>query len=294
MSRPKAIATGTLFDGLLDCYVLDNGQRFISQRGGLRALRGKTDGPGNADLGRYIARLPKRFADLTVVPGVEFELPDGGVALGREVNWFSSVLDAYVASFMSGELKTSQHDIARRAHKLQSAVNKIGWTALIDEATGYQYHRHERALDRAIKVLLRDQAGEWQLMWDQRVVEAFCGLYGHKFAGGSIPPWLRSPMRKAYDFVMGSEVMVKLKDRNPDPGSATANHHSFFTPEGDRLFREELRIMVAIILDSRGPEHFWQRFARHCGLKSTVRPTLPPTTDPSQPTLERFWSKGDH
>jgi len=290
VTRPKAIATGTLFDGQLDVYVLDDGRRVLSQRGALRALRGKTSGPGNGDLGRLLARLPKRFADLAAVPEIEFDLPERGGAIGREVDWFSDVLDAYVEAFMAGELKASQESIARNGHRIQRAVHKIGWTALVDEATGYQYHRHERALERAVKVMLRDQPGEWQLMWDQRVVQAFCSLYGHRFDGGTIPQWLRSPMRKAYDFVMGSEVMVALKERNPEPSSSTSNHHSHFTPEADKLFREELRIMVAIMLDSRNPEHFWQRFARHCGLKSYVRPTLPPR-DPSQVSLDSFWQE---
>ena len=33
MSIPKATHTGTLFDGLLDCYVLDDERRMITNRG---------------------------------------------------------------------------------------------------------------------------------------------------------------------------------------------------------------------------------------------------------------------
>ena len=48
--------------------------RTVDMRSQRRESVAMGDGPGNADLGRYVSRLPGRFATLAVVPPFEFEL----------------------------------------------------------------------------------------------------------------------------------------------------------------------------------------------------------------------------
>jgi hypothetical protein len=80
--RPIATHRGTIFDGLLDCYVLDDGRRVLSGRGMVRAL---TAGPENGgresgNLGPYLSRLPNGSALLASGAETEFTLPGGGLA----------------------------------------------------------------------------------------------------------------------------------------------------------------------------------------------------------------------
>ena len=70
----------------------------VSQRGVVRALTG--DATGSAPLARFLDRLPKRFMHLAMQPVIEFSLPGGGLAKGRDVLWLSDLLDAYVDAFM--------------------------------------------------------------------------------------------------------------------------------------------------------------------------------------------------
>jgi hypothetical protein len=113
--RPKAIARGDIWFGkvVVDGYVLDDGRRVLSQRGVLRALGAGTT--GGLDLVRRLRRLPRRYAYLLSVPGVTFDLPGGGVAIGREAQFLVDVCYAYCDAGMAGLLHRSQIPAASAA-----------------------------------------------------------------------------------------------------------------------------------------------------------------------------------
>lgn len=136
-ATPRAVASGLLW-GRVDCYVLSDGRRLISQRGELRALRGtESHGPEKGDLGRYLARLPSRYEHLTTDPSVDFTLPQGGAtALGRTPDHFVSVLRAYVESYKEEELHARQVPMAKRAMDLLCLLAGKAINDMIDEACG--------------------------------------------------------------------------------------------------------------------------------------------------------------
>lgn len=139
-SRPRAIATGLLW-GRVDCCVLEDGRRQITQRGELRALRGNAEKDGGTEtgnLGRYLARLPKRYAHLASGPETEFILPDGGVAIGRGPEHFVGVLRAYTESYAAGDLHASQAPMAKRAMDLLCQLAGKAIEQMIDEACNYR------------------------------------------------------------------------------------------------------------------------------------------------------------
>jgi hypothetical protein len=68
---------------------LDDGRRVVSQRGVVGLLSG---GAEVGNLGRFMSRLPSRFAQITAEPKIEFDLPGGGVAYGREGTWLVDLL----------------------------------------------------------------------------------------------------------------------------------------------------------------------------------------------------------
>lgn len=170
MSKPKAEATGVLKFGdvRVDCYVLDDGRRVISQRGVVRALTGGA--AEQTSLGRFLDRLPNRFAHLAAPPSCEFIMPNGGIAHGREAKWFVEMCNAYVDAFFAGQLHPSQSHLAAQARAVLSACATVGIEALIDEATGYQYVREQSYLSSLFERMLREQAGSWQKTWRDDVV----------------------------------------------------------------------------------------------------------------------------
>src|SRR5690242_11209202 len=132
MKRAKAVASGVIFGGLADVYNLDDGRRVLSQRGAVRALVAGPDATNPKALGAYLARLPARFADLSTRPDIEFDLPGGGVAKGRDALWFVDVLRAYKDAWRKEELHPSQVHLAKNADAMLDALAVGGIAALID------------------------------------------------------------------------------------------------------------------------------------------------------------------
>lgn len=258
--RPKAIAAGTLFDGAVDCYVLDDGRRVISQNGAVRALSGGARERG--DLSVYINRLPSRFGHLTARAGLEFDMPNGGVAQGREGTWFVEVCDAYVDAFMSNELKSSQVKLAQSARGILKAVQVVGITALIDEATNYQSVRASDDLQRLLARVLRHEASRWECRFPPSLVRALAPLYGLAWTGGSYPRALQRPFGIIYDLVMGKDVMQGVRERNPKPAMGS-NHHQLFQEPIQAALVTELHLVEYIAANSKTRASFWRKMRTH-------------------------------
>jgi hypothetical protein len=157
-SRPKATHSGKLL-GYAECYVLEDGRRMVSQRGVLAILRGKGVGNETGDLGKFLARLPSQFKYLAVGTRIEFELPTGGLALGREATELIDICQAYTEALASEELHPKQVPIAHRAMRF---VNATGHRET--ESHGARLLRSSRAplLPRppTDRVRVRGRAGE--------------------------------------------------------------------------------------------------------------------------------------
>jgi hypothetical protein len=80
----KTIASGTIFGGLVDCYVLSDKTRVISMRGAVRALTrdaGNTEKSGGHETGnlrQYLRRLPSKYGHLAAGTSRCFALPSRG------------------------------------------------------------------------------------------------------------------------------------------------------------------------------------------------------------------------
>ena len=259
MSGPtihRATHTGTLFDGLMDVHVLEDGTRLSTQRGVIRAL--KTGGTKNGDLGRNLAKLPKRFAHLAVTPRIEFVTVNGQRANGCSVEWIADLLSAYVDAYMCGELHHKQEPLAKNAHKMQMAIAKIGLVALVDEATGYEEIRKAGELSFMFRAILSESTGEWDLMWPPDFVDAIMRLHGKRFNGGTHPQWLASTYEKLYAIILTPEVASELKKRNPHPSFGT-NHHQWLTPEAKRILHAQVPFVTELANQSRTKAEFWER-----------------------------------
>ncbi len=209
--RPKAVVAGTLFDGLVDCHVLKDERRVVSQRGILRLLRGSSSGDKDSHLARLVARLPKRFAHLAVGPIVEFDMLERGEAHGFEATRVVDILDAYAEAFTLGELRKDQEHLGRNAIIALRAIAKIGIIAMIDEATGYQQVRGDRALERLHAKILLEEAAKWELTFQPSLVRALAPLYGTKYLAGPYPKALHKPFAMIYDMILGKDASGELR-----------------------------------------------------------------------------------
>lgn len=62
----------------------------------------------------------------------------------------------------AGKLVTQQMPLARASEILLVSLSKIGITALVDEATGYQYEREKDELQKILKQYISEELLPWQ------------------------------------------------------------------------------------------------------------------------------------
>lgn len=254
-SRPKATHAGKLFDGLLDCYVLDDERRVVSQRGMASALSG---GHGSTNLAQYLGRIPGGSAALAACTVVEFTMPGGGVGRGIEAFAIPDILQLYMGALERGELHSQQLPVAMRAARMLGALAKIGIIALVDEATNYQAVREATALSFTFRAILLESTCPWNRMWSNEFVESICRLHGEHFDGGKHPRFLASTYDKLYHLILGDEVCEELKRRNPDPSFGT-NHHQWLTPEAREVVRRQIPVIIALADTSNAADDFWAK-----------------------------------
>jgi hypothetical protein len=259
MSEPiKALATGKLFDGKADCYVLEGERRVISERGIVRALGAK-----HGHLGRYLTGLPSGFMDMSFGAELEILLPESGIrAKARDAQFLADLCDAYVDAFMAGALRADQEHLARAARAVQKAFERVGIVAAVDEATNYQAVRASDDLRRLYDRLLRQQTADWSIRWKPSVIEALCRLYRHPYKGGRIPRWLTRPMAMVYETIFGDQIVGELRRRNPEP-RYLSNHHQWLQDEVQRLLDDDLRTVELLATQSATPKEFWHRMRAH-------------------------------
>lgn len=166
----------------LDCFVLNNSQRVISQRGMFRGLAVTRGGPrddaradeGGAELPRFATQKwlsPHLSRDLEMAlrNPILFSAPGFHRVLGYPATVLPDICDAILSARAAGDTGDRQRVIVERAEQLIRAFARVGIIALVDEATGYQAFR---ARDELQKILAAYIAPEL-LPWAKRFPDAF-------------------------------------------------------------------------------------------------------------------------
>lgn len=183
ISLPKATHQGKMKVGdlELDCYVLEDGRRVFHKRGMARALGMKSEG-GNvfmramqrkglgSELGRDLLEKienPINFKPMTVDLGHGY---DGQVLV--------DVCKAIIRAEEAGKLTKSQFSLGAQARILLQAFARVGVTALIDEATGYQYVRSPGALRLLVQQYIEEEKREWEKQFPDEYYDELNRLYG--------------------------------------------------------------------------------------------------------------------
>lgn len=145
-------------DIAIECYVLEDSTRLITQASFLRAMgRASTVRRTNSEDG-----LPPIVQGKALRPylpdglreraqAVPFTMPSGNRALGYNAELLPDVCEAYLAARQDGALPRNQWHIADQAEILVRGLARVGIIALVDEATGYQDIRTKDALAKILE-----------------------------------------------------------------------------------------------------------------------------------------------
>lgn len=145
-------------DSAIECYVLEDGTRVVTQGSFLRAL-GRSRTVRRTDSGDE--GLPPILQGQALKPFISDEVRDRAQpipfnigktrALGYNAELLPDVCEAFLSARQAGTLPANQRHIAVQAEILVRGLSRVGIIALVDEATGYQDVRTKNALAKILE-----------------------------------------------------------------------------------------------------------------------------------------------
>jgi len=230
---PKAVYKGVLTIGNIQmtCAVLDNEQRVISETSLTEAMLGTRSGAARKkkkELEKLGTPLPVFLASESLKPFIPNELKGGAPLItyldgerevkGYDANILPLACEVWLAARSAGKLQPQQLDKAQNAEILMRSLAKVGITALIDEATGFQYDRKYNALRVLLETYLADEMKAWTKQFPDQFFVELDRLYGNKnlrssqrplYYGKFINTYIYEPLENG---LVESELQKRYKD----------------------------------------------------------------------------------
>lgn len=291
--KPLKIISGSsdrpirIGDVAIECYVLEDGSRVLSQGGVLTALgrsRRISSKPGD-DLS-----LPPILRAQAIRPFVSDELiekakpiafttPQNQRANGYRAEILPLVCEAWLEARANGAIHRRQEPIAQAAEIIVRGLARVGIIALVDEATGYQETRARDALAKILEAYVAKELQPWVKTFD-------IGFYKEMFRLRGVPFDPESVKRPGYFGHLTNDVVYKriapgvldeIKAQKAIDGSKkNAKFHQHFTTEvGHPKLREHITSVKTIMRLSEDWGDFKSKLDRlHPKYQNALQDTL--------------------
>jgi hypothetical protein len=258
---PFSMFRGTLKMGdlELECHVLNDGRRVLTQREVVRAISG---GRESGNLGRYLDRNPLTARDFQAGPVIRFNVPGAPqTAIGYEATLLIEICDKYLEARDQKLLRGRQYNLAAQAEIIIRACAKVGIIALIDEATGYQKVRAKNALQLKLQAFIADELQEWARMFPEEFWFELARLEGVRYSARNRPlRWGKYVMMFVYDAI-DPDVGRELRKKNPNP-RFMKNHHQWLKQFGRDKVHDQIQRVVTIMKLCDDMDDFREKFAK--------------------------------
>ena len=272
----------------IPCAVLENGQRIISQTGlfksfdrprkGEKRLEKLPSVVGAKNLLKYVTEELYEKSEV-----VEYYHTNGKVAQGYNAEIIPLICELYIEAYNNNSLTTSQLKLYERSILLIRALAKVGITALIDEATGYQYDRQAQELQELLKAYISEDLLKWQKRFPNKYYREIFRLYGWEYnENSSKRPGFVGTFTKMYIYdLFPEEVIKEIEKRNPivqnqNSWSRRKRHHQFLTtdigiPQLDHDISKLLGVMALSDNKEEFKKNFKKAFKEEIKLKETEK-----------------------
>lgn len=261
----SATHTGGLMiaGAMVPCAVLEDGRRVLWQREVVGLLTGNKKG----GLTRYLSAAnlipfaPDKFKDRDLDDSaIIFEL-DGRKAHGFEAEDLVDICKMYLNARKANALLYNQIHLADKAEIIVTSLAKVGITALIDEATGYQEVRNREALQALLDMYIKKELAAWAKRFPDEFYKEIFRLRKWNWA----PDQIRRPGvvgKYTIDIVydrLAPGIVEELEKINPktDKGYRKARHHQYLTEDvGHPALAQHLYAVIGLMRAS----HDWRGF----------------------------------
>ena len=265
-------------DMKMPCAVLEDGTRVISEIGITKNL-GSIGGKNyklreKDDKENDVGPLPLFISSKALQPFIDvvFEpmdlkpinyTTDGKNSLqGYNATIIPKVCEVWLKAREHKTLQASQLPKALKAEILMRSLAKLGITALVDEATGYQYDREKDELQKILKAYVAEELRPWRKTFPDELYKQFFRLNGWDFnvkgikkRPGVIGTWTN---KYIYD-ELPTDIRKELKERVPKSkaGNDTARMHQFLTDDvGAKHLKDQINQILPLMRISNNFEEF--------------------------------------
>lgn len=261
---PSATHTGEIIIGgaPIPCAVLSDGRRVVWQREVVGLLTGNKKG----GLSRYLSATNMRqFAPEKFKTGdfdetaIVFEM-DGRKAHGFEAEDIVDICKMYMLARKAQVLLPSQIHLASQAEIIVLSLAKVGISALIDEATGYQEVRDRKALQALLDKYLRQEHAAWAKRFPDEFFKEMFRLreWAYPSVGGTRPGVVGKYINNLVYERLAPGLLRELEAKNPKTatGYRKAKHHQWLSDDvGHPALAAHLHSVIAFMRASSN----WQQ-----------------------------------
>jgi hypothetical protein len=269
-----------LAGGEIPCAVLEDGRRVVWEREVIGLLTGNKKG----GIARYFS--PENLSDFVPIKfkGAEisqvtipFEM-GGKKAHGFEAEDIVDICKMYLDARNAKKLLVSQIGLAAQAEIVVLSLAKIGITALIDEATGYQEVRDRKALQALLDRYLLKEYAAWAKKFPDSFYKEMFRLKGWTYPviGGSKPSVVGKYTNDLVYERLAPGLLKELETLNPkNEGRRKSKHHQWLSEDvGNPALTNHLHAVIGFLTASDSWEQAIRLMDRAFPKKGTTLPLL--------------------
>lgn len=284
---PVAVVAGPMIiAGVeIDCAVLADETRLISDRGVSRAMGTKRGGShwkrmkedGALALPPYLsaknlqAFIPNDLIYILTHPIRYRATKSGAIGNGLLATAFPKVLRVWQEAYDAGALKPVQYHIGQQAKRLLEGLDEVAIVALIDEATGYQEIRRHDELQQILGAYVLPEHRPYLKSVPKEFFDELFRVYGwDRRSDNRGPRYAGKLLRQLIYEQLPDPVLPELDKTNPanENYQRKRKHFQHLTPEiGKNHLQSQLAGVMALLRasPSKKPDVFKALFRRAYG-----------------------------
>jgi hypothetical protein len=272
----------------VDCYVLEDGTRVLTQESFLTSLGRAAKAKGGHGVRTAVDSLPPFLTAANLKPlidkeitksttPIEFLTPAGARVFGYAAELLPEVCRVYLSARDNQTLLSSQEHIAIRADMLVRALASIGIVALVDEVTGYQEVRDKKALSALLDKYLLQEFAKWAKRFPDTFYKEMFRLRGWTYpsiSGGKPGVVGKYTMDMVYQR-LAPGLVKELEVRNPkeDGGRRKSTHHQWLSEDvGHPALSEHIHAVTGLMRASDNWDQFKKMLDRSFPVKGDQLP----------------------
>ena len=275
----------------LPCAVLENRTPVITYTSITKTLGRGMGGKGRKLASKQSARLPEFLYGTALEPFVPESLrialnnpilfrTKGGIRRALSANLIPEICEVWLDARNAKALQPSQEHIARNADILLRGFARVGITALIYEATGYELIKDRDDLERILEAYIAKELLPWTKRFPDDFYEQLFRLRGWQYRPISVkrPKYVGKLTNELIYEKLPEGVLDVLRSKNPviPKGYRRYHHHRFLTEDiGNPHLEKQVASVTTLMKASNSWVTFDRLFNRVFGLqKEMIFPEL--------------------